>query len=309
MPNPQERYRMKQKIEWYREVLELEPGSRVFFPLAKLLTEDGQVHDAVITLRQGVLRHPDHVEARLLLVELLAKQGASSDLTVEVERLGSLFAGYPGFWDAWGNQLADNPAMQDAALAIRFFAAALRGQPLTWASIIEHGLQALLVTPDSGVFAPAGRIVAAPVADSPAHLADAQAKAATTDIPDEGFVPEEEEAASVEAGALDTLSADLDEEDESEETFSLRTRSMAEVLAEQGDVAGALDIYKELILAAPEEEKASLEARAEELSRRMASGSSPQDSAYGDGEPAAKDGNRLIGLLESLAERLEARAR
>ena len=35
----------------------------------------------------------------------------------------------------------------------------------------------------------------------------------------------------------------VDDADEGEERFSLRTRSMAEVLAEQGDIKGALDIY------------------------------------------------------------------
>ena len=308
---------MKQKIEWYREVLELEPGSRVFFPLAKLLAEDGQFHDAVITLRQGVLRHPDHVEARLLLVDLLAKQGVSSDLAVEVERLGSLFAGYPGFWSAWGNQLADNPAMQDAALAIRFFAAALQGQPLTWASIIEHGIQALLAEPAASSFASSGRPVA--VTATGAHSFSSEENLITSGaiqtLDDDSFDETSKDAPVTlkelsQEGKFDLSSGEADEEDESEETFSLRTRSMAEVLAEQGDVAGALDIFKELILAATEEEKPSLETRAEELSRRMASGSSSQESsAEGAVEQTARDGNRLIGLLESLAERLEARAR
>ena len=30
---------MMDKIEWYREVLELEPSSKLFFPLARLLVE------------------------------------------------------------------------------------------------------------------------------------------------------------------------------------------------------------------------------------------------------------------------------
>ena len=52
-----------------------------------------------------------------------------------------------------------------------------------------------------------------------------------------------------------------------------------------------------------------LEARAEELSRRMTTNVSAQEPVGEKGEGTAKDGNRLIGLLESLAERLEARAR
>ncbi len=66
---------MSKKIEWYQEVLSLEPGSRVFFPLAKLFVENGMPEDAVITLCRGLDRHPDYLEARMLLVELLTELG------------------------------------------------------------------------------------------------------------------------------------------------------------------------------------------------------------------------------------------
>ena len=38
---------MTEKIEWYKEVLELEPNSKVFFPLARLLSEAGRTDEAV----------------------------------------------------------------------------------------------------------------------------------------------------------------------------------------------------------------------------------------------------------------------
>ena len=66
---------MRRKIEWYQEVLALEPGSRIFFPLAKLFVEFGQFEDAERTLRQGLDRHPDSMEARLLLVQAFASLG------------------------------------------------------------------------------------------------------------------------------------------------------------------------------------------------------------------------------------------
>jgi hypothetical protein len=84
---------------------------------------------------------------------------------------------------------------------------------------------------------------------------------------------------------------------------------MAEVLAEQGDLAGALDIYQEIIQSAPEEERRSLEARAEELSRRMTAGTAQQEQTGETDDASDKENNRLIGILESLARRLEARAR
>ena len=100
------------------------------------------------------------------------------------------------------------------------------------------------------------------------------------------------------------------EDEEADEAFSIRTRSMAEVLAEQGDIAGALDIYHELMQTAEPDEKNSLMARADELAHRMNAG--PIVDA-GRTEEKAKAGGgestRLVSLLESLAQRLEARAR
>lgn len=309
---------MKQKIEWYKEVLELEPGSRVFFPLAKLLAADGQTAEAVHALRQGLLRHPDHVEARLLLVELLFLQDAESELRAEIDGLGALFAAYPGFWKAWSEQLASTPALRDAALAMRFFAATLQGKKIGWGEIIEHGLQSLLGAHDG-----AARFSPAYVAHTPSAQEEAAMRRKPLQPP--GMLGEQEEVAPPElpftdrkhamprpAGPLAAEAAPEEDgaDDESEEAFSIRTRSMAEVLAEQGDISGALDIYQELMQAAEPEEKNSLMARADELAHRMNAG--PAADA-GRTEEKAKipggESTRLVSLLESLAQRLEARAR
>ena len=47
---------MMEKIEWYQEVLKLDPDSKVFFPLAKLLRDSQQPDKAIEVLRAG-LRH------------------------------------------------------------------------------------------------------------------------------------------------------------------------------------------------------------------------------------------------------------
>lgn len=319
---------MKQKIDWYREVLELEPGSRVFFPLAKLLAADGQSSDAVQTLKQGLLRHPDHVEARLLLVELLHILNAGPELQTEIDGLGGLFASYPGFWKAWSERLSTIPALHDASLAMRFFAAALQGKQVSWGAIIEYGIQSVLSPGETQAQSPAftpppesSREIAAmrqtarsaPVTDekvrgedAPPKIRDTVAKAGppeSTETPEEG--------ASIKSDsqmAVSDSDAGADEE-ESEEAFSLRTRSMADVLAEQGDFAGALDIYHELIRAASAQEIPLLEARVEELTKRINSHVS-EESATGE-KPSSPGGesSRLVTLLESLAQRLEARAR
>ena len=48
---------MTEKIEWYKEVLELEPNSKVFFPLARMLAEEQRFDEAVAVLEHGLERH------------------------------------------------------------------------------------------------------------------------------------------------------------------------------------------------------------------------------------------------------------
>jgi tetratricopeptide (TPR) repeat protein len=229
------------------------------------------------------------VEARLLLIDLLSLEGAGDDLEKEIALIGELLSGYPGFWQAWSRELAARPEMRDAALAIRFLEASLQGRPITWTTVIQQGLASFL-----SEAAPAK-----PVADRSAPRISASQPAEDT--------PSSPLASPADA-AVET--AEDPEEEEAEEAFSLRTRSMAEVLAEQGDLASALDIYQEIIQSAPEEERGSLEARAEELSRRMTTaGTGPQDQPTEAGDSFVGENNRLIGILETLAKRLEVRAR
>lgn len=280
---------MKQKIEWYKEVLELEPGSRVFFPLAKLLAADGQIADAVKTLRQGLLRHPDHIESRLFLIELLHMRNAEEELGNELDGLGGLLAAYPGFWKAWSERLAQNPSFGSASLAMRFFIFALQGQQIDWNLVIEHGLAAAMNLSEQCPVRPfAGPVEPNPQPESPASGLDAL-----------------QDSAGSQVSHLDPST----DEDETDEPFSLRTRSMAEVLAEQGDIAGALEIYNELLGVAVGTEKAELARRIEELGQRAVSpvtGGTKEDEKTSSG---GVETSRLVTLLDSLAQRLEARAR
>ena len=87
---------------------------------------------------------------------------------------------------------------------------------------------------------------------------------------------------------------------------SFRTKTMADILASQGDVDGALEIYQELLQSTvSDERRAELNDRIEQLKE-----------GSGDTENTASDlgdafsvhaKNRLISTLETLASRFEAR--
>lgn len=142
---------MTEKIEWYREVLELEPNSKVFLPLAKLLVEENGDSQAIDILQRGLDRHPDFLEARLFLIELLYKMGKNDECDAEVKKLGKMFATYAGFWQAWAACLSgDNE--QDTASMLRFLAATFLHGPLSLHDVLNRGLATYI--PDARMGAP-----------------------------------------------------------------------------------------------------------------------------------------------------------
>ncbi len=134
---------MDQKIAWYQEVLELEPSSKVFFPLARLLLRDGHNDYAIDVLKKGLCHHKDFFEARLMLIELLHNAGDAEACDAEVRTLLAFFANYPQFWSAWGACLAHDGAHNDVSLAMRFIAASQKCSEISFASLLDKGLQSL----------------------------------------------------------------------------------------------------------------------------------------------------------------------
>ena len=372
---------MTEKIEWYKEVLELEPNSKVFFPLARLLSEAGRADEAVEILEQGLARHEEFLEARLFLIELLHTANRLEACEKQVGRLTKMFSTYAGFWQAWAaciNAAGDAP---DTAAVLRFLALNFSKGPVSLHEVINQGLASLsgagaatdahassqarseaaspaagpsvheatftaastparpAVTGDAAPVAEAvEQFVAAPVLATATHDADVQLDADVhiDDVdahepidfdPDLAMADDEALPAELEDGTPSMLArgADayaayaapvtqseavvVDDADEGEERFSLRTRSMAEVLAEQGDIKGALDIYHELAAAAVHpEESADLRQRITTLTARLGNAQTvdPVQPAATAEHASGKD--KLISMLEALAERVEARA-
>lgn len=372
---------MTEKIEWYKEVLELEPNSKVFFPLARLLSEAGRTDEAVEILEQGLARHEEFLEARLFLIELLHTANRLEACEKQVGRLTKMFSTYAGFWQAWAaciNAAGDAP---DTAAVLRFLALNFSKGPVSLHEVINQGLASLsgagaaagaeassqarseaaspaagpsvheatfaaastparpAVTGDAAPVAEAvEQFVAAPVLATATHDADVQLDADVhiDDVdahepidfdPDLAMADDEALPAELEDGTPSMLArgADayaayaapvtqseavvVDDADEGEERFSLRTRSMAEVLAEQGDIKGALDIYHELAAAAVHpEESADLRQRITTLTARLGNAQTvdPVQPAATAEHASGKD--KLISMLEALAERVEARA-
>ena len=274
-----------EKAAWYHEVLALEPGSKIFFPLARMLADMGRGDEAVSTLQHGLAMHPEFIEARLLLIDILHKSGNAASCGAEVARLAGLFREYPGFWDAW-SELSSQSGEAHLSVSLGFLGALFRNSGVTLADVLAVGLKnlhtmgsapsSLAETPVS----PAPRVLDAPPVPPPVF----------TEVPP--FAPE------------------------GKEKCSLRTRSMADVLAEQGDLHGAIDIYEELLVAGKPGDRPALQERLNYLTKRLgeegntpvhgtphASASSPAKNL----PPKSRSG--VLDLLEKLALRLETKAR
>ncbi|MBQ7618315.1 MAG: hypothetical protein IJS50_05515, partial [Desulfovibrio sp.] len=134
---------MDEKINWYKEVLALEPNSKLFFPLARLLTKNGMVDEAISTLSRGLERHNEYLEARLYYIELLYRSKRLKEIEPELVKLQDMFAHYTGFWKAWAAFLAQSGSM-DTSSIMRFLAIYFTHRDLSLHEIINKGLDALL---------------------------------------------------------------------------------------------------------------------------------------------------------------------
>ena len=292
---------MQAKIEWYKEVLELEPGSKVFFPLARLLADHGQLQDALSTLHLGLERHPEFMEARLYLVELLYKNRQIVPCESHVDHLTRLFSKYPGFWEAWGACAADTEKKRELSLALRFLAVLFQHPDVDLSAVLEKGLFALAVVPEN-IPPPQNSARATSKKILPA---DAVPLPSTTPVDTHAPVT----APDATPGNAPSPAAKRTEEmDDTEEPFTLCTKTMADVLAGQGDISGALEIYRTLALRAESpEERQEIHERITQLSSSQAQAiDTPSPPPSGVVSPPGKQ--RMRHLLESLAERLEARA-
>lgn len=265
---------MEKKIEWYQEVLSLEPGSKVFFPLAKLFVETGNTDDAVTTLRKGLDRHPDFLEARMLLVQLLTDMGREEEVHDQLDRVAEALGAYPAFWKAWARSMPEDK--RDLSVFLMLVSANLAGDDIRWTDVVFEGISSL-----------SDRLVGAPLPPP----CETMPKAAGLQV----ATPEAE------------YDGHLDGDDEvALDGGNLRTRTMAELLASQGDIRGALDIFRELLQLSSDEGKPALQERIRELEANLGKG----EAEGAEDDPFSVHAkNRLIGTLETLAARFEARVR
>ena len=267
------------KIALYREVLADDPTSRVFFPLAKMLTESGRPEEAVAVLTESMGAHPGHLEARFLLVELLTRLGRGEESSAIFDEVLPLLTRYPSVWSLWA---AKAKLSRDSSVAMRLVAQNLAGGDVSFLDVLEKGLAA--TGKMAGEATGAGRV-------------ETPREPASQDFSLRG---------AAEVQALARRIQEGDEPDAGQKPFAVKTRTMADLLAKHGDYAEAVSIYEQLA------GQSSDPAEQEALKKRIAEIKALAEPvlATAHEEPAERKANKsdLVSMLEALADRLDARS-
>lgn len=323
---------MTEKNEFYRELLRIDPSSKVFYPLAVLLFEARHLDEAAKILRQGLAAHGDHLEARLLLVEILEQLGLKAEAVTEADKAISIVSRFPSFWRIWASQASKGS--KDLALALNFLANHFKGQTLSWAELIQSAFEVLSHAQQSS-----GSMekLDSPTDKSAQERIQSETEAQFRKVEESLQTCEQVkvDVGSSSAGTPQRISgrvgypgesaSDHERKPERRIGGSLRTRTMADLLAAQGDFDGAAEIYEDLlrevddkrqrqmlidtiarVRAEAAQKKGQIYAGSDRNLERQPQGAVPEKLAASPERPQANE--KLINLLEKLAQRLEGRA-
>ena len=277
---------MQDKIKVYEEILTLEPGSKLFFPLAVMLVGVGDFLKGEKVLTQGLAVHPEYMEARLLLLDVLDHLGQEDAAREHGEKVLDLLKKSEGFWAVW-NKILVGKKEQDTRTALHFVQESLHDRPLTWSAILEQGLSSLLAGGTSNPGIP------------PVSMSEKEERSA--EGPEQRISEEFSPAAVAGDEEREDILIDSD----------ARTKTMADLLMKQEEYGQAADIYEALwresqpgserdaLQSAMDEARGMMTLAGEEESRADAAASAPKD------DPATVD---TLNTLSALADRLERRA-
>jgi tetratricopeptide (TPR) repeat protein len=317
---------MDEKIKWYEEILHLDPA-RLFFPLARLYAQNNELDKAIQTLRSGLDKDPRHFEARMFLVSLLSRQGLDMDQEAGLlDGITTVLEQYPEVWTVWAREL-EKSGNTDLGVALRCVSCHLQGQPVSWAEIIRQGFMALTQNTEPGLGEERERAVPSSILNGELDFVTAETSEGegSQDIllseeegTEQGATSERlQDDAGLEMRLHDqpvqeSTGGDIEEGSSgsgSDSLSSYRTRTMADILAEQGDYSQALDIYIELQQKARSDEdyedlQASIQAMQEQIEGSLEQTGENQEQEL----PSSQDQKAaLVSRLERLAQRLESR--
>ncbi len=338
---------MNDRLDLYREILEIEPNSKVFFAYAKLLSNQARIEEALSVLARGLESHPDFLEARLYYIDLLARNDKLESARMQLNRLTGIFQTHSGFWHIWSKLTAeDNPTI---STTLGLLATLFNDPSLSLLQIMQAGIHAhapeiygeelkkvwienkdvkpriptlaevqandlakkdlsdaisieaidapsITITPDPQIFESQAPVIPSPAAEeSPITAFEEPFEPAPVDR----NTPHHHRFANIHTNPYEASPQNA--------KISTLTKSMADLLADQGDIVGAIKIYEHHLDISDEIEKPFIRSRLEYLYslKNPAPLSEPLDAHR---PLSANISPRMQSMLSKLATRLENRA-
>ena len=263
---------LDERIKLFEEIIEQDPSSKLFFQLAKLYLEKNNIDKSISTLKMGLDKHPEHMEARLFLIDLLTKNNMDNEANLHIEKIHSILTKYSSFWKKWAELLSKNKNY-DLALLIFILSIVFKNENLLNISkcIYNYLSKQEFLTYNKET----------PSKEKSKYIKE------KTEI--------EQDKDKIQAETKDQISEEIE----------FKTKTMADILMAQGDYRGALNIYKELLEKETDETKiAELKSSIKEAEKKLFT---PPVGKQIEPKHKAKK-KKLLNILKKLATRLEARA-
>lgn len=274
---------MQDKIAWYEEVLAQDPGSPLFFNLARLYLDQGERDKAIEYLQGGLDRNPVHAQARFLLIQTLADADRRDTARQYLEPILAGLGSSPDFWMLWAEKL-EAEGRTDLAAAVRFIGSDIGQGPMSWAHVLLQGLQDLAKGTNRSS---EGQIV--------------EPRAGTgEDVPAETDPHTLEDQAENEDGDWDehlgsSSAKELNGTDKEVPSGGYRTVTMADILAGQGEFEAALEIYAQLQAAETDpDRRQKITDRMDSVFRRMSPGEGQETGGEGAPQSPEVDGKDAL---------------
>ncbi len=320
----------EERIRFYEQVLELEPGSKLFFILARLYYDHRQLEKAAEVLKSGLHKHPEHMQARLLLAAIMEEHEDTESARGIYREVFELLFDHPGFWPALAEHMQSRN-QKDPAMACAFLSAWLKDPGLTWTAVLQSGLENFF---SAAIASPKSKEVLETSAQEPnlssseelettpdeESFADNPAALSPEDDPHEPSAEKNSSSGSEQAyedlphesataDGSDISDQDSDHEETSEIDYQdAGTESMAGLLVAQGEYRKALDIYLDLwSKSLPGSERREIEESIRLLETKMASERAEKNQSSQKGDVEAEKDPDMTDFLSRLAERLEQR--
>ncbi|MBS3780890.1 MAG: tetratricopeptide repeat protein [Desulfovermiculus sp.] len=262
---------MQDKIAWYEEVLAQDPGSPLFFNLARLYLDQGERDKAIDYLQAGLDRNPAHAQARFLLIQSLADADRRDTARQYVEPILAGLGSSPDFWLLWAEKLEDE-GRTDLAVAVRFIGMDMAQGPMFWTHVLLQGLQ----DPAKDT----KRRFSVDQIEEPRIGAGEDVSAGTD--PNTLEDQEEHEEGDWDEHLGTSSAQELNGAEEDLPSGGYRTVTMADILAGQGEFEAALEIYAQLQAAETDpERRQKITDRMDSVFRRMAPGEEKETGGEG----------------------------